>query len=142
MGLESLLALAIQGIGTAGAMGAQAIGLGSAAAGAGAGGIAGGIASATTGLAQGLAGTGAVGAGSAAAGGAGGLTGIGVTGSQVAAGLGTVGSIASAPKKPKDLNKPITNIKTNVGNDVAPKKKRKSVASTVQGGGLKRNSLG
>jgi hypothetical protein len=82
--------------------------------------------------------------GAAASQGLAGGIGVGVKAGAVASQALTAASVAAPlmESKPKDLNKPITNIKTNVGDDVAPKKKRKSVASTVQGGGLKRNSLG
>lgn len=67
--------------------------------------------------------------------------GAGVTGTQVAA-LGTTAAsvMAATPSQPKNLQTKDKEIKTNVGDEVSGKRKRRSVASTVQGGN-KRNSL-
>lgn len=80
-------------------------------------------------------------------------TSIGIGGSGIGAGLTAKGVAAEAmatgasaaaanPSKPKKLQARKKDIKTNVGEDAAPSRKKRTVASTVQGGGLKRNILG
>lgn len=70
--------------------------------------------------------------------------GAGVTAGGVATGVGTLATAATLAKGEDPVTQTRSkDVKTGVGEDVAFKsKKRRSVASTVQGGGLKRNSLG
>jgi len=145
MGLETLLALAVQGVGT---------GVGSAIGGIGSLTGASGLAATGAGISSGAAGAataigGALGGGASVAGmstgiGGAGVTGIGVTGAEIATGIGTASTIASAAQSTKPvLQTKSKDIKTGVGEKEAfMGKKKRSVASTVQGGGIKRNSLG
>ena len=139
MGLETILAMAIQGAGSAAGAAVGAIpGLGTAGAiGTSTGtGLAGSITSATTGLSQSLA---AAGGASAVPGT--GIMGTGITGGNAAAALGKAATLAAplAQSKPKKLNQPVKQIETNVGNKVPSLKKKRTIQSTIS---QKRNSLG
>jgi len=143
MGIETLLALALQGVGTAGAAGLQAVGLGTV----GTAATATTAATAGTGIAGGVAGAASAGATALTGGVAGtGVLGTGATVGEVAAGVTTAASTASSlgafdkKTKPQSSGKAI--VETNVGANLKKKKGKRSVTSTVQGGGLKRNTLG
>jgi hypothetical protein len=73
--------------------------------------------------------------------------GTGLTTSQAiggaATGLSTAASLAPAfQSSPKQLQKREVDVETGVGEETQFKKKKRGVAQTVQGGGLKRNTLG
>jgi hypothetical protein len=133
MGISALLALAMQGIGTAGGAIAQGVGLGATASGAGTG-LAGGITTATSQAAT------ALGAGASGTG----VLGTGVTAAEIGTGLTTAGTaLASMPASKPTLQKRSKEIETGVGEETEFRgKKRRTVASTVQSGGMKRNTLG
>ena len=134
MGIETLLALALQA-GSAVGTGVSAVGSALGVGGAGAG---------AAGTATTAAGTGAAAAGTAAT--STGILGTGVTVGEAATGLATATGVASSvgafdPKeKSKSDGRKV--IETDVGANVKKKKGKRSVTSTVQGGGLKRNTLG